>query len=162
MYFNSYTKRCHESRQEQVDFLSKTFSESKAEWKFLQVHHPYYSAAENVTDLQPLIEIVTKHHGTVLNGHDHCMGHFYGNNTNFVLSGGAGYPQAGDCNNGAAPGPYAKFLGANSLSGRSSEFGHPKYRTTQYADILPTQLRMGSRRWTSAETWSMSSTIFAT
>lgn len=45
------------------------------------------------------------------------MGHFYGNDTNFVLSGGAGYPQAGDCNNGTAPGPYAKFLGANSMSG---------------------------------------------
>lgn len=52
----------------------------------------------------------------MLNGHDHCMAHFYGNNTNFILSGGAGYPQAGDCNNGTAPGPYAKFLGANSQS----------------------------------------------
>ena len=45
------------------------------------------------------------------------MGHFFQNDTNFILSGAAGYPQAGDCNNGVAQGPYALFLGANNLTG---------------------------------------------
>jgi tartrate-resistant acid phosphatase type 5 len=53
----------------------------------------------------------------VINGHDHCLGHFFLNNTNFILSGAAGYPQAGDCNNGTALGPYALYLGANNLTG---------------------------------------------
>ncbi|KAK0343562.1 hypothetical protein LTR02_014387 [Friedmanniomyces endolithicus] len=116
VYYNSYTQACHSTRQEQLDFLSSTFANSTAEWKFLQLHHPYRSAATNETDLEPLIDIVVAHKATVMNGHDHCMGHFYSNDTNFILSGAAGYPQAGDCNNGTAPGPYAKFLGANSLT----------------------------------------------
>ena len=120
VYKNPYTETCYAHRHEQIRFLESVFASSKADWKFLQLHHPYYSASQNETDLQPLIEIVAKHKGTVLNGHDHCMGHFVGNDTNFVLSGGAGYPQAGDCNNGTALGPYAKFLGANSLSGQYS------------------------------------------
>lgn len=73
--------------------------------------------ATNETDLEPLIDIVVAHNGIVLNGHDHCLGHFYTNDTNFILSGGAGYPQAGDCNNGVATGPFAKFLAANNLAG---------------------------------------------
>ncbi len=117
MYYNSYTQLCHSQTQTQVDFLSNTFSQSNATWKFLQLHHPYRSAATNETDLQPLIDIVVQHNGVVLNGHDHCLGHFYSNNTNFILSGAAGYPQAGDCNNGIAPGEYALFLGANNLTG---------------------------------------------
>lgn len=76
------------------------------------------SASGNETDLAPLINIVEKHHGIVLNGHDHCMGHFFFNNTNYILSGAAGYPQAGDCNNGVSLGPYTRFLGANNLAGK--------------------------------------------
>jgi tartrate-resistant acid phosphatase type 5 len=72
-----------------------------------------------MTDLEPLIAITAAHNGVVLNGHDHCLGHFFDNNTNFVLSGAAGYPQAGDCNNGVAPGPYALYLAANNLTGES-------------------------------------------
>ena len=53
----------------------------------------------------------------MINGHDHCLGHFFLNNTNFILSGAAGYPQAGDCNNGVAQGPFALWLGANNLTG---------------------------------------------
>ncbi|KAG6827407.1 hypothetical protein H0H92_011906 [Tricholoma furcatifolium] len=56
----------------------------------------------------------SSHNGVVLNGHDHCLAHFYNNNTNFILAGGAGYPQAGDCNNGISLGPYTKWLGANA------------------------------------------------
>ena len=78
------------------------------------------SAATNQTDLAPLIEIVVAHQGIVLNGHDHCLGHFYNNNTDFILTGAAGYPQAGDCNNGTALGPYAKYLAANSQQGESN------------------------------------------
>ena len=92
------------------------------------------SSSTNETDLEPLIDVVVKHNATVLNGHDHCLvslaapttnskqvaykrqGHYYNNNTNFVLTGAAGYPQAGDCNNGTALGPYAKFLAANPLT----------------------------------------------
>ena len=77
------------------------------------------SVSTNETDLTPLIEVVQHHNGIVLNGHDHCLGHFFYNNTNFILSGAAGYPQAGDCNNGVALGPYAMYLGANSLAGES-------------------------------------------
>ena len=121
VYLNSYTQTCNAHKQVQVDFLKETFAASKADWKFLQLHHPYLSASQNyTTDLQPLVNIVKAHKGTVMNGHDHCAGHFYGNDTNFILSGAAGYPQAGDCNNGTAPGPYAKFLGANRQSGESS------------------------------------------
>ena len=101
----------------QTNFLANAFAKSNATWKFLQLHHPYASASDNETDLAPLIEIVEKHHGIVLNGHDHCLGHFFFNNTNFILSGAAGYPQAGDCNNGTAQGPYALYLAANNLTG---------------------------------------------
>jgi tartrate-resistant acid phosphatase type 5 len=76
------------------------------------------SVSTNETDLTPLIEIVIQHNGIVLNGHDHCLGHFYNNDTNFILSGAAGYPQAGDCNNGVALGPYALYLAANNLTGK--------------------------------------------
>ncbi|TKA34603.1 hypothetical protein B0A54_13747 [Friedmanniomyces endolithicus] len=86
VYYNSYTQACHSTRQEQLDFLSSTFSNSTAEWKFLQLHHPYRSAATNETDLEPLMDIVVAHKATVMNGHDHCMGHFYSNDTNFILS----------------------------------------------------------------------------
>ncbi|KIX99671.1 uncharacterized protein Z520_04306 [Fonsecaea multimorphosa CBS 102226] len=116
VYRNPYTTACHNNTQVQVDFLNTSFSQSNATWKFLQLHHPYASAATNQTDLAPLIEVVMKHNGIVLNGHDHCLGHFYLNNTNFVLSGAAGYPQAGDCNNGTALGPYALYLAANNLT----------------------------------------------
>lgn len=80
------------------------------------------SSATNETELAPLIDIVTQHGGIVLNGHDHCLAHYYVNNTNFILSGGAGYPQVGDCNNGVPLGPYAQFLGANELAGMVCEF----------------------------------------
>lgn len=76
------------------------------------------SAATNETDLQPLIDIVYEHNAIVLNGHDHCLAHYVYNNTNFILSGAAGYPQAGDCNNGVSLGPYTKYLGANDLAGK--------------------------------------------
>ncbi|KAH8694144.1 putative tartrate-resistant acid phosphatase type 5 precursor [Talaromyces proteolyticus] len=114
VYKNPYTTACHKTTQTQVDFLTKTFAESKADWKFLQLHHGFLSVSGNYTELWPLISVVEKHNGIVLNGHDHCTAHYQSNNTNFVLSGGAGYPQAGDCNNGVSLGPFVKFLGANS------------------------------------------------
>lgn len=77
------------------------------------------SASTNQTDLAPLISIVEAHNGIVMNGHDHCLGHFFNNNTNFILTGAAGYPQAGDCNFGVAPGPYAKYLAANAVQGKT-------------------------------------------
>jgi tartrate-resistant acid phosphatase type 5 len=104
----------------QVNFLNQTFAASNATWKFLQLHHPYMSVSTNETDLAPLIKVVEAHNGIVINGHDHCLGHFFNNNTNFILSGAAGYPQAGDCNNGVPLGPYALYLAANNLTGKSS------------------------------------------
>ncbi|KAL1982735.1 hypothetical protein VTN96DRAFT_917 [Rasamsonia emersonii] len=114
VYQNEYTAACHKTTQVQVDFLQQTFSQSKADWKFLQLHHPYLSSSGNYSELWPLISIVEQHKGIVLNGHDHCLAHYYGNNTHFVLSGAAGYPQAGDCNNGVPLGPYAQYLAANA------------------------------------------------
>ncbi|GIC90152.1 uncharacterized protein Aud_006584 [Aspergillus udagawae] len=116
VYQNEYTAKCHAERATQVAFLEQAFAASKAEWKFLQLHHGYMSAATNNTDVAPLIAVVEKHGGVVLNGHDHCLAHFYNNNTNFILAGGAGYPEVGDCNNGVPLGPYTKWLGANSQS----------------------------------------------
>ncbi|RHZ53434.1 uncharacterized protein CDV56_104911 [Aspergillus thermomutatus] len=116
VYQNEYTTKCHQARDTQVAFLEKAFAESEAEWKFLQLHHGYMSAAGNNTDVAPLISVVEKHGGVVLNGHDHCLAHFYNNNTNFILAGGAGYPEVGDCNYGVPLGPYTKWLGANSQS----------------------------------------------
>lgn len=125
VYYNSYTQNCYANKQVQVDFLQTTFQNSNADWKFLQLHHPYMSVATNQTDLAPLIAIVEAHNGIVLNGHDHCLGHFFNNNTNFILSGGAGYPQAGDCNYGIPLGPFAKFLAANSQTGKFKPRGFP-------------------------------------
>jgi len=122
VYFNPYTQACYEDTQTQVDFLATTFAESTATWKFLQLHHPYMSSAANETELEPLIDIVIKHSGIVLNGHDHCLAHYYNNNTNFILSGAAGYPQVGDCNYGVPLGPYALFLGANEMTGMVFDF----------------------------------------
>lgn len=123
VYKNSYTTNCYNNKQVQIDFLNTTFKNSNATWKFLQLHHPYMSAATNETDLEPLIEIVVQHKGIVLNGHDHCLGYFFNNDTNYILTGAAGFPQAGDCNNGTAPGPYAKYLAANSLQGECTYLG---------------------------------------
>ncbi|KAK9489597.1 Metallo-dependent phosphatase-like protein [Lipomyces doorenjongii] len=115
VYYNEYTIECHKHTKVQVDFLAETFKKSKADWKFLQVHHPYMSSSTNyTTDLMPLIKIVEEHNGIVINGHDHCLAHYVFNSTNHILSGGAGYTQAGDCNNGIKLGPYAKFLAANA------------------------------------------------
>jgi tartrate-resistant acid phosphatase type 5 len=116
VYQNPYTKACHQTTQQQVNFLQKAYSESDADWKFLQLHHGYMSSSTNYTELEPLMAIVEQHHGVVFNGHDHCLAHYYHNKTHFILSGAAGYPQAGDCNNGVKMGPYAEFLGANSQS----------------------------------------------
>lgn len=77
------------------------------------------SASDNRTDLAPLIKVVAAHNGIVINGHDHCLAHFYNNNTNFITTGAAGYPQAGDCNYGVPLGPYTLYLAANNLTGKS-------------------------------------------
>lgn len=111
MYYNSYTQNCYANKQVQIDFLNAT-------WKFLQLHHPYMSVATNQTDLARLVSIVAAHNGIVLNGHDHCLAHFFNNNTNFITSGAAGFPQAGDCNNGTKTGPFAKYLAANPQQGK--------------------------------------------
>ncbi|KAI1626888.1 putative tartrate-resistant acid phosphatase type 5 precursor [Exophiala viscosa] len=116
VYQNSYTEACYQNKSVQTDFLNQTFASSNATWKFLQLHHPYISSSTNQTDLAPLISIVEAHNGIVLNGHDHCLAHYYYNNTDFILTGAAGYPQAGDCNNGTALGPFALFLAANPLT----------------------------------------------
>ncbi|RHZ68314.1 hypothetical protein CDV55_100669 [Aspergillus turcosus] len=121
VYFTPYLAECHEPQnlQVQIDFLEDSFAKSKADWKFLQLHHPYMSSATNETDLAPLISIVEKYNGVVLNGHDHCLAHYYNNNTNFVLSGAAGLPAASDCNYGVPLGPYAEYLAANSEAAAS-------------------------------------------
>ncbi|KAG6807530.1 hypothetical protein H0H92_007166 [Tricholoma furcatifolium] len=111
---NPYTIGCYQDQQTQIDFLEQTFAASNADWKFLQLHHGYMSASGNNTDLAPLISIIEQHNSVVLNGHDHCLAHFNYNNTNFILAGGAGYPQVGDCNYGIPLGPYTKWLGANA------------------------------------------------
>jgi hypothetical protein len=114
VYQNDYIMSCYKIKQVQVDFVEQTFANSDAQWKFLQIHHGYMSSSTNYTELSPFIEIVEKYNGIVVNGHDHCLAHYYHNNTNFILTGGSGYAEAGDCNNGVALGPFAKFLGANS------------------------------------------------
>ncbi|OBT50824.1 hypothetical protein VE04_09337 [Pseudogymnoascus sp. 24MN13] len=113
VYQNDYTKACYETKQEQVDFVEEAFSKSDAQWKFLQIHHGYVSSSSNYTELAPFVEIVSKYNGIVVNGHEHGRAHYYANNTNFILTGGAGYPEAGDCNNGVKLGPFVKYLGAN-------------------------------------------------
>jgi hypothetical protein len=125
VYFNEYTKACHQDTQTQLNFLSTAFANSQADWKFLQLHHGFMSSAQNYTELQPIMDIVRAHRGVVLNGHDHCLAHYQYNDTNFILSGAAGYPQSGDCNNGVALGPYAKFLGANANAGELFSFRFP-------------------------------------
>lgn len=114
VYYTSYLTKCHAEKQKQVDFVKGVFQKSKADWKILTLHHPWLSATGNNTELWPLVEIVQEHKGVMLSGHDHCLGHYVGNNTHIVLSGAAGYPQAGDCNYGVPLGPYTKFLGSNS------------------------------------------------
>ncbi|KAG6824807.1 hypothetical protein H0H92_005738, partial [Tricholoma furcatifolium] len=114
VYFNPYTIACSQDQQTQIDFLAQAFAASTADWKFLQLHHPYMSATSNNTGLAPLISIVEQHSGIVLNGHDHCLAHFFNNNTEFITAGAAGYPQAGDCNFGVSLGPYTKYLAANA------------------------------------------------
>jgi len=118
VYKNPYTEACHKTTQTQVDFLASAFQTSTATWKFLQLHHPFMSSSTNETDLAPLIDVVERHNGIVLNGHDHCLGHYFYNDTNYILSGAAGYPQAGDCNNGTVLGPYTRYVAANNLTGK--------------------------------------------
>lgn len=116
VYQNEYTASCYKTKQTQVDFVNKAFAASKADWKFLQIHHGFLSSSTNYTELWPLVSVAEQHNGVVLNGHDHCAAHYVGNNTNFVLTGAAGFPQAGDCNHGVSLGSYVKFLGANAAA----------------------------------------------
>lgn len=119
VYQNSYTAACHNDTQTQVNFLEQSFANSKADWKILHIHHPYISSASNNTELAPVAAIVEKYNGITLMGHDHCLAHYYYNNTNYILSGAAGYPQGGDCNNGVPLGPFAKYLAANNETAAS-------------------------------------------
>ncbi|KAJ5715706.1 uncharacterized protein N7483_012887 [Penicillium malachiteum] len=114
VYNTDYVIACYKEKQKQVDFLRKSFAKSDATWKILQIHHGYMSSAGNYTELDPLMEIVRENNAVVINGHDHCLAHYEYEGTNFVLTGGAGYAQAGDCNYGIPLGPYAKWLGANA------------------------------------------------
>lgn len=114
VYNTDYVIECHKTTQTQVDFLRKTFSESNATWKILQIHHGFISSSTNYTELAPLMDIVRENNGVVINGHDHCMAHYQFNGTNFILTGGAGYAEAGDCNYGVPLGPYTKWLGADA------------------------------------------------
>lgn len=115
VYMTPYVQACHKTTQQQVEFLRKSFAESTAEWKILQIHHGYISSSENFTELAPLMDIVRHHDGVVINGHDHCMAHYYYQDTNFVLSGAAGHPEAEGCNYGQKLGSFAKWLGADRL-----------------------------------------------
>ncbi|GFF85346.1 purple acid phosphatase 3 [Aspergillus lentulus] len=114
VYNTDYVISCHKDTQKQVDFLRKSFAESDATWKILQIHHGYVSSSSNYTELAPLIDIVRENNGVVVNGHDHCMAHYHYQGMDFVLTGGAGYAEAGDCNYGVPLGPYAKWLGADA------------------------------------------------
>ncbi|KAJ5097365.1 hypothetical protein N7456_008086 [Penicillium angulare] len=115
VYSTDYVISCHKDTNKQVDFLRKSFAESDATWKILQIHHGYISSSSNYTELQPLIDIVRENNGVVVNGHDHCMAHYQYQGMDFVLTGGAGYAEAGDCNYGVPLGPYAKWLGADAM-----------------------------------------------
>ena len=115
VYNTDYVIACGKKTQDQVEFLRKSFADSDATWKILQIHHPWLSSTENMTELAPLIDIAIENKATVINGHDHCLAHYELDGTNYVLTGAGGYPQAGDCNNGVPLGPYVKFLGANAL-----------------------------------------------
>ncbi|KAJ5613908.1 hypothetical protein N7528_007562 [Penicillium herquei] len=114
VYNTDYVISCHKETQKQVDFLRESFAKSDATWKILQIHHGYMSSSTNYTELSPLMEIVRDNNAVVINGHDHCLAHYEYEGTNFVLTGGAGYAQAGDCNYGIPLGSYAKWLGANA------------------------------------------------
>ncbi len=114
VYNTDYVIECHRHTQQQVEFLRKSFAESDATWKILQIHHGYISSSSNYTELSPLMDIVKQNNGVVVNGHDHCMAHYQYQGTNFVLTGGAGYAEAGDCNFGVPLGPCVKWLGADA------------------------------------------------
>ncbi|KAJ5999393.1 hypothetical protein N7451_007203 [Penicillium sp. IBT 35674x] len=114
VYNTDYVISCHKETQKQVDFLRESFAKSDATWKILQIHHGYMSSSTNYTELNPLMEIVRENNAVVINGHDHCLAHYQYEGTDFVLTGGAGYAEAGDCNYGVPIGPYAKWLGANA------------------------------------------------
>ncbi|KAJ5745271.1 hypothetical protein N7520_010453 [Penicillium odoratum] len=114
VYNTDYVISCHKETQKQVDFLRESFAKSDATWKILQIHHGYMSSSTNYTELDPLMEIVRANNAVVVNGHDHCLAHYQYEGTEFVLTGGAGYAQAGDCNYGVPLGDYAKWLGADA------------------------------------------------
>ncbi|KNG80586.1 hypothetical protein ANOM_010985 [Aspergillus nomiae NRRL 13137] len=114
VYNTDYVIECHKDTQTQIEFLRKSFEESDATWKILQIHHGYISSSGNYTELAPLMDIVREHKGVVINGHDHCMAHYQYQGLDFVLTGGAGYAEAGDCNFGVPLGPFAKWLGADA------------------------------------------------
>lgn len=115
VYLTPYTQSCHKTTQEQVNFLQKSFANSNADWKVLQIHHGFASSSTNYTELAPLMDIVRQHSGVVINGHDHCLAHYFLQDTNFVLAGAAGFTEPGDCNFGQSLGPFTKFLGADKL-----------------------------------------------
>ncbi|KAH8549686.1 Metallo-dependent phosphatase-like protein [Umbelopsis sp. PMI_123] len=127
--------------QTQIDYLDKSSAESDADWKFLVMHHPILSTANNYTnpaDMGGLFQVVQKHNLVVLNGHDHVLSHQQGNNTDFFTVGAGSLTAAGDGNNGVYL-PYIKYTGSNATyadNGMALLSGTKEELTVQYYEYL--------------------------
>ncbi|PKX96516.1 uncharacterized protein P174DRAFT_428059 [Aspergillus novofumigatus IBT 16806] len=119
VYQNSYTKQCHAERAHAGRLPGEqAFAASKAEWGIPPASPRVHvrSDEQHRRRASDRRRREARAASSSTNGHYHCLAHVYNNNTNFILAGGAGYPQAGDCNYGVPLGPYTKWLGANSQS----------------------------------------------
>ncbi|GFG00805.1 purple acid phosphatase 4 [Aspergillus lentulus] len=103
VYQNSYTKQCHAERATQVAFLEQTFAASKAEWKFLQLHHGSPSSRNTAASSSKTATTTVSRTSTII--------------TRTLFSPAArGIPRLGTVTTGCRWAPYTKWLGANSQS----------------------------------------------
>mmetsp|Transcript_3541 Transcript_3541/g.13550 ORF Transcript_3541/g.13550 Transcript_3541/m.13550 type:complete len:407 (+) Transcript_3541:215-1435(+) len=87
------TRHTEEALQQQVDFVRSTLQNSKAKWKFVVAHHPFYSAAQHGdnADVAKRLEPAMKATGTdgLIAGHDHNQQVLERSNIDHFISGAA-------------------------------------------------------------------------
>ncbi|KAI8062565.1 Metallo-dependent phosphatase-like protein [Gongronella butleri] len=115
VYNVPYVTDCNKVKQDQVDFIQKNLENATSyDYKFIVSHHPVWSTSGNyTTDLADVNALAQKHKAIYLNGHDHCLALYQQNDIPYILTGGMGLTQPGDCNNGVKVGDFSVKLFAS-------------------------------------------------
>ncbi|ORX48858.1 Metallo-dependent phosphatase [Hesseltinella vesiculosa] len=114
VYKVPYVVDCNRVKEDQIQFIKSALSNSTHDYKFVLAHHPVWSSSANyTTDLAEINDLVQQHKAIYINGHDHCMALYQQNDVPYILTGGMGLTEPGDCNNGVRFGNFTVKLFAS-------------------------------------------------